>query len=234
MNPFALIWKSIKEVYDNLFPLVGMNLLWLVLSVPLIILVSGILLVFRLDSTAAFTAATLFATLGPNPASIGIHRFANGLVHEEIIDFSLYWSGLRDYWRRSLVLSLLGVIGTSILGVNLYFYLSTDSQVLHIFAILWLYAIILWAMMLLYMAPLLVEQQNKGIFLIVKNAFLLAIDNLPSSFVILVVLLAISLVSIPIALLLALVTAAFVAMVETQAVNAYLEKYRMRAAKTAT
>jgi uncharacterized membrane protein YesL len=234
MNPFGLLWKSVREVYDNLFPLVGMNLLWLVLSVPLLVVVSGILLVFRLDNTAAITASILFATLGPNPASIGIHRYANGLVHEQIIDFSLYWSGLRQYWRRCLVLALIGVVGSGILGVNLYFYLTADSQLLHIFAILWLYAIVLWAMMLLYMGPLLVEQENKGIFLIVKNSFLLALDNLPTSFVILVVMIAICLVSIPIALLLALVTSSFVAMVETQAVFAYLEKYRMRAAKTAS
>ncbi len=233
MNPFGLLWKSVREVYDNLFPLVGMNLLWLVLSVPLLVVISGILLVFRLDNTAAITASILFATLGPNPASIGIHRYANGLVHEQIIDFSLYWSGLRQYWRRCLVLALIGVVGSGILGVNLYFYLTADSQLLHIFAILWLYAIVLWAMMLLYMGPLLVEQENKGIFLIVKNSFLLALDNLPASFVILVVMVAICLVSIPIALLLALVTSSFVAMVETQAVFAYLEKYRMRAAKSA-
>jgi uncharacterized membrane protein YesL len=141
---------------------------------------------------------------------------------------------LRELWWRSLVLSLIGVVGTAILGVNIYFYLNSSAEILHLFAILWLYALIFWVMMLLYMGPLLVEQQNKGFRLIVKNAFLLCLDNLPTSAVILIVLIALSVVSILLTLLVALVTGSVVAMVETKAVFAFLEKYRARAAKTAT
>jgi uncharacterized membrane protein YesL len=234
MNPLGIIWRGIVEVYDNLFPLVGMNLLWLVLSIPLVVVVTGVLLVFRLDNTVAFPIAILFAILAPNPASVGILTYANHLLNEQIVDFSLFWSGLRELWWRSLVLSLIGVIGAAILGVNIYFYLNSPSQILHFFAILWLYALIFWAMMLLFMGPLLVEQRNKGFRLIVKNAFLLCIDNLPTTAVILIVLIALSVVSILITLLVALVTGSLVAMVETQAVFAFLEKYRSRAAKSAT
>jgi uncharacterized membrane protein YesL len=233
MNPFAILWRSVVEVYDNLFPLVGMNLLWLVLSIPLVLVVTGILLLFRLDNTIAFPIAILFAILAPNPGSIGIHNYANRLVHDELLDFGLFWSGLRQYWRKSLVLALLAVVGAAILGVNIYFYVNSESQILRIFAILWLYAIVLWAMMCLYMSPLLLEQENKSIVLIVKNSFLLCLDNLIPSIVILIILVAVSLLSIVIALLVALVTGSLAAMVETQAVHAYLEKYRQRAAKSA-
>jgi uncharacterized membrane protein YesL len=233
MNPLGIIWRGIVETYDNLFPLVGMNLLWLVLSVPLVVAVTGILLVFRLENTIAFPIALLFAILGPNPASVGILTYANGLANEQVVEFGLYWNGLRALWWRSLVLSLIGIIGAAVLGVNIYFYLNSGAQVLHLFAILWVYALVFWAMMLLYMGPLLVEQHDKSFRLILKNALLLCIDNLPTTAVILVVLLALSVVSILVTLLVALVTGSVVAMVETKAVFTFLAKYRARTAKTA-
>jgi uncharacterized membrane protein YesL len=234
MNPFGIIWKGVAETYDNLFPLVGMNLLWLILSIPLVVVVTGVLLVFRLENTVAFPIALLFAILAPNPASVGILTYANSLTNEQVVDFGLFWSGLRELWWRSLLLSLIGIVGAGILGVNIYFYLNSNAEILHLFAILWLYALIFWAMMLLYMGPLLVEQQNKSFRLILKNAFLLCLDNLLTSAVILVVLLAFSVVSILLTLLVALVTGSLVAMIETKAVFTFLEKYRARAAKTAT
>jgi uncharacterized membrane protein YesL len=103
--------------------------------------------------------------------------------------------------------------------------------VLHYFASLWLYAIVVWIIMMLYMNPLLVEQENKSIKLIVRNSFLLAVDNVIPSLVLVVVLLVLSAVSIGITLLVALLTASLAATVETRAVLSYLEKYRLRAAK---
>ena len=228
MNPFAILWKSVVDVYDNLFPMVGMNLLWLLLSIPLVVIVTGILLLFQLPNTLAFALALLFALLAPSPASVGVHTYANSLVKEERVEFELFWTGLRSLWSRSLALLAVGVIGAALLGVNLYFYLTNSTQVLHYLAILWLYGLILWTMMLLYMNPLLVEQENKSLKLIVRNAFVLCLDNLLPSVVILVVLLALSILSIGITLLVALLTGSFVAVVETRAVVTYLEKYRTR------
>lgn len=231
MNPFAILWKSVVDVYDNLFPMVGMNLLWLLVSIPVVIVVTGVLMLFQLPSTIAFSVALLFAVLAPSPASVGVHVYANHLVKEDRVEFELFWSGLRSLWSRSLALLAIGVAGTALLGVNLYFYLTNDTQILHYLAILWLYGLILWAMMLLYMNPLLVEQENKSLKLIVRNAFVLCLDNLIPSVIILVVLLALSILSIGITLLVALLTGSFVAVVETRAVVTYLEKYRSRAAK---
>ena len=231
MNPFAILWKSVVDVYDNLFPMVGMNLLWLLVSIPVVIVVTGVLMLFQLPSTIAFSVALLFAVLAPSPASVGVHVYANHLVKEDRVEFELFWSGLRSLWSRSLALLAIGVAGAALLGVNLYFYLTNDTQILHYLAILWLYGLILWAMMLLYMNPLLVEQENKSLKLIVRNAFVLCLDNLIPSVIILVVLLALSILSIGITLLVALLTGSFVAVVETRAVVTYLEKYRSRAAK---
>jgi uncharacterized membrane protein YesL len=234
MNPFRIVWSAAVDLYDNLFPLVGMNLLWVALSVPVVLVLTAILLLPGLPSDLAFSIALLAAVVAPSPASVGIHLYANQLIKGERADFDLFWLGLRTFWARSLALLAIGFLGAVLLGVNIYFYVSNESMALRYFAILWVYALIIWVMMLLYMNPLLVEQENKSLKLVLRNALYLCLGNLIPSFVILVIILAATVLSIGVTLLVALVGGAFVAIVETRAVLAFLERYRERAAKSAS
>ncbi len=231
MNPLSILWRAVVDTYDNLFPMVGMNLLWLVLSLPLVVVITGLLMLLKLPNTVAFPSALLFALIAPSPASVGVHLYANQLIKEERVEFDLFWRGLRTLWARSLALLAVSVGVMGLLGVNLSFYLNSGTPLLRYVAILWFYAIVLWAMMLLYMNALLVEQENKSLRLIVRNAFVLCLDNAVPTVVLFVVLLVLSAVSILITLLVALLTGSFVAMVESRAVLTYLEKYRARAAR---
>ncbi|HEX5416098.1 MAG TPA: hypothetical protein VFZ25_10560 [Chloroflexota bacterium] len=233
MNPVAILWRSVVDVYDNLFPMVGMNLLWLVLSIPLVVVVSGVLVLFQVEPTLAGLLALLLAMLAPSPASVGIHNYVSQIAKDERVEFDLFWAGLKTYWRKSLLLFGISIVMLVLLGVNLYFYLTNSATWLHYLAILWFYAGIVWLIMLTNMAALLVEQEDKGIKLILRNAFLLALDNAIPSIVLLIVLLVIGVVSIGITLLVALLGGAFVATVQTRAVQTYLEKYRARAASNA-
>jgi uncharacterized membrane protein YesL len=144
----------------------------------------------------------------------------------------MYWTALREYWWRASLLVLLGLVVDLLLFVNIRFYLENEG-VIKFLAILWIYALILWSMMLLYMNPLLIEQSDKSFRLIVRNAFLLCIDNPIPSIVIFLVLAVVSVVSIGIAIFIALVTGSYVAATETRSVLTFLEKIRARAATTA-
>jgi len=234
VNPFRILWRSLVDVYEGLFPMVGMNLLWILISIPVVFLATLILMALGLPNVWAFSAALLFGVMAPNPASVGIHNYANPLVKEDRVEFDLFWSGLRKLWRRSLALSAIGIAGICLLGVNIYFYVTNSAQVLHYFAILWIYGLIFWSIMLLFMNALLVEQDSKSIKLVVRNAFLLALDNLVPSLVIFIILTIVSILSIGVTLLVALVGGSFVAVVETRAVLAFLEKYQARTADQPT
>src|SRR5207247_4177841 len=103
------------------------------------------------------------------PASVGVHTYVNHLYKDERVEFALFWSGLRALWAKSLLLCAIGVAGGSLLGINLYFYVQNESQILRYVAIIWFYAIVVWSMMLLYMNPLPVEQENKSFRLIIRH-----------------------------------------------------------------
>jgi len=231
VNPFAIIWRGIVDVYGELFPMVGMNLLWLLISIPLVAVMTLILVLFRVPGEVAFPIALLFAVIAPSPASVGIHNYANQLAKEERVEFDLFWVGLKTLGKRSLVLLGIGVLGTILLGVNLAFYLSSSVPALHYLAILWFYVLILWLIMLMYMNPLLVEQHTKSYKLILRNSFILALDNIIASLLLFIVVVALSVASIVVTLLIALVSGSLVADVQTRAVLAYLEKYESRAAR---
>jgi uncharacterized membrane protein YesL len=231
MNPFRILWKSLADVYDNLFVAVGMNVVWLVLSIPAIPLIDIVLnRVLGLAPDPAFVIAAFLALLFPGPGSIGIHNFMNQLFKEERVEFSLYWAGLRQLWWRALLLFLLVLVVDALLFVNITFYWSLEAPIKYV-AIIWVYGFILWTMMGLYMNPLLVEQSDKRFVLIVRNSFLLCLDNAVPTLIILIMLSLISVLSIGIVILVALVTGSYVAAVETRAVLSFLEKIRLRAAK---
>jgi uncharacterized membrane protein YesL len=229
MNPFRILWKSLADVYDNLFVAIGMNVLWLLLSIPAMVVIAGGFILFGLPSAQAFVLAPFLATLFPGPGSIGIHYYMNQLYKEDRVEFSMYWTALRQFWWRASLLFLLGLVVDLLLFVNMRFYLENEG-VIKFLAILWFYAFLLWSMMLLYMNPLLIEQSDKSFRLIVRNAFLLCIDNPIPSVVIFLMLAIISILSIGIALFIALVTGSYVAATETRAVLSFLEKIRARAA----
>lgn len=231
VNPFGIIWRAVVDVYGELFPMVGMNLLWLLLSIPIVAVLTLLLALVRVPPEIAFLLAMLFAVLAPSPASIGIHNYANQLVKEERVEFDLFWSGLKTLGLRSLGLLAISAVVTILLGVNLAFYLNSSVRLLQFVAILWFYVLILWFTMLLYMNPLLVEQHTKSYRLILRNAFVLAIDNIIPSLLLLIVLVVVSVVSIGVTLLVALVSGALVADIQTRAVLTYLEKYEARTAK---
>lgn len=231
INPFRVIWRAIVDVYGELFPMVGMNLLWLIMSIPIVAVLTLILTLFQVPGSLAFPLALLFAVIAPSPASVGIHNYANQLAKEERVEFELFWSGLKTLGLRSLALLGISVLVVVLLGVNFAFYLNSSVPVLKYVAIVWFYVALVWLTMMLYMNPLLVEQQTKSIKLILRNALVLAIDNLIPSLVLLIVLVILSAISIGVTLLIALVSGALIADIQTRAVLAYLEKYERRMAK---
>jgi uncharacterized membrane protein YesL len=238
---FRAIWLGILDTYGELFPAVGMNLLWFALSIPLSLLGLGIVQIAAsaqadpdVQSTAFLIYAVLLALLlvtGPNPISAGIHLWANHLVKEERVEFGLFWQGLREYWRPSLVLFLISAVGLMLLVANALFYLSSEIVPLKIFGIVWLYAIVLWLCMQLYLLPLLVEQDDKRIRLVLRNAFFLMMANVFPSLILFVVLTVLVVLSIALSLLIVLLTTVAVALISARALQLLLERYQSAATK---
>src|SRR5262245_49514762 len=101
MKALRAVWAGIVDGYNELFPIVGMNLVWLFLNIPLgflgLVLIQLITLTMGVADDSRQSVALVFSLLyalllviGPNPASSGMHLWANRLVKEERVEFSLF------------------------------------------------------------------------------------------------------------------------------------------------
>jgi uncharacterized membrane protein YesL len=237
MKALRAIWSGILDGYNELFPIVGMNLLWLVFNIPLafigLVAIQIVTVAMGIEEESRQSVALAFSLLyavllviGPNPAAAGMHVWANRLVKEERVEFALFWEGLRTYLGKSLALFLISTVGLFLLIANALFYLRSDLTPLRIFGIVWVYAIVLWMSMQLYMLPLLVEQDDKRVRLVLRNAFFLTMANIVPSLILLAVLTVLVILSIGLTLLIALLTGSVVALIGARALNMLLERYR--------
>jgi uncharacterized membrane protein YesL len=231
------VWSGLVDAYGELFPVVGMNLLWLLFSTPLLALLFFIVIVatgsVNAEDDMRQGLTTLFGiflvvlmTLGPNPAAAGIHFWANRLVKEERVEFALFWEGLRTYWWPATKLFVISFVGIVLLFVNALFYLRSEITALQIFGVVWLYAIYFWMSMQIYQLPLLVEQEDKRLRLVLRNSFFLSLSNFLPTLVVVVICTFLTVLSLGLTLLIAMVTGALVVLIANRALMSLLERYR--------
>ena len=165
-------------------------------------------------------------TLGPNPAAAGIHLWANRLVKEERVEFTLFWQGLRTYWWPATKLFVISVIGFMLLIVNALFYLRSEVGALQIFGVIWVYAIYFWMSMQIYQLPLLIEQEDKRLRLVLRNSFFLSLSNFVPTLIVVVICTFLTVLSLGLTLLIAMVTGALVVLIANRATMTLLERYR--------
>ena len=151
IRAFRLLRSALSAWYYDLFILIGVNVVWLVLS--LLVLPIG-------------------------PATSGLFYVANEVAKGEPLSFGLFWTGMRRYLKLSLLLSLAIVLITFLLLINISFYLSLHSTIGQVIGIIWIYIVFFWGIVLNYPFALLVQMDNPSVFKILRNSVLLVLDNL--------------------------------------------------------
>jgi uncharacterized membrane protein YesL len=154
IRALRLLRSSISAWYYDLFVLIGANIAWLVLSL-------------------------LIIPLGP--ATAGLFYVCNELAKGEPISFGLFWTGMKRYAGLSAKLAAFIIIVTILLFVNVNFYLGWQSTAGQVIGIIWIYAIILWGVVLNYPFALMVQMERPGLLKILRNSVLLVLDNIALS-----------------------------------------------------
>lgn len=182
-NPFAITWTSIKDVYDELYRIIGMNLMWFAVSAVMFVVINVIIAVIWGESIIASFAigvTGLILVIGPNPAAAGLHYFTRHMVKDEILHFSFFWEGLRMFWRKATYIFLisLGVAGILLVNMGFYFDRGQENVIFTGVAVFIGWVTVVWLMMQPYMLPMLIEQEDKRILIVLRNSLLLALDNI--------------------------------------------------------
>ncbi len=225
-DALSVYGRAVLDLYEEWFSLIGANLICFACFIPGLTVLLGLLgMAMQRPEAGQFWALlfplTLIAILAGGPAMAGVHNLTNPIPHERRIEFSYFWEGFRRYYLKSWQTLGLWVVGVVTLAVNIWFYRmwwQQGTQIAIVPVILFLWIMVLWLGIQPYLFPLLMEQEDKRVLLVFKNAILLALVNPGFTVLVIVLLGATLLLSLIFPPLLLLVTFSLAALVDNRAI----------------
>ncbi|NLT41500.1 MAG: YesL family protein [Anaerolineae bacterium] len=180
-----VIGRSFRDWWDEMFLMVGVNLVWGLLALALV---------------------TLF------PGSMGAYYLTRQKALGHRVEFDMFWAGLRQYFGKAWALGAINVVVTFLLLFNIWFYSNITNWLAYL-TLLWIYALVMWLGVIIYVFPMALAQESGGIRTTYRNAAVLAFGRPLFTLVIGIIsllLLALSLVVPPLLLLVYIPLAALV------------------------
>jgi len=171
------IWQVLKDstsqTYDKLFKFAILNIIWFMLSTAVVFIgYSGLLNRFY----PLLIVPLVF--LGP----LFMAGLMVGIDYINFEDFSIknYFIYIKENFKRGLLGFLFTFFIYMLLILDLIFFLrkGADSLLMLVLAVLVLYIIIFFSMMQCFFWGFLAMDKNKKIRYIIKNSFLVVVDNI--------------------------------------------------------
>ncbi|ADU29308.1 DUF624 domain-containing protein [Evansella cellulosilytica] len=149
-NSLTVFQRSLFDTYQNLGVILWATVLWWISVLPIITLgpaTAGLFYVIKCKKTKV--------TVGPRD----------------------YWTGVKKYFSIGMRLTLLHLF-VVVPGLSYFFLLlRTESFFSYFIAMILLYFILMWHLFMLYMMPILVEQEVTKISILFKRSFRLVTEN---------------------------------------------------------
>src|SRR5262245_54429329 len=96
MNIFRTLWKSIKDLFEDLFVLAIVNLLWLLINAPL-----AVVAFLSLGNRVALYIVLLLGVLTLGPSTAGLYAVAERVTEGRTSSWRDFIAGLRAYPKLS-------------------------------------------------------------------------------------------------------------------------------------
>jgi uncharacterized membrane protein YesL len=172
MGAFRVLWLTLKDLFDELFTLMFANLIWALISLPLLVLA---FMLFANGSPVLAAIVALLAVLPLGPASAGMTLVADRVHEGRAVSWRLLFDGFRAPRVLSWKIYGLWMLGLILIFVNLSFYGQLASPVGAFLTVLFLYITAMWIGLLIYLGPLSHIQSDKRVRTIWRNALLIAL-----------------------------------------------------------
>jgi uncharacterized membrane protein YesL len=224
MNIFRTLWKSLKDLFEDLFVLALVNILWVVINAPL-----AIVIFFSLPNITTLAIALMLSVLTLGPSNAGLLAVAERITDGRTASWRDFIGGLRTYAVLSWKVYGLWMLGLAIILVNLQFY-GQNSTIGSFLFVLFLYFIVVWFGLLIYIGPLMLLQTDKRIRTIGRNAALMTFGRPIFTLVTLALMAIITAASIWVVLLFLLATASFLSIWSFRAVLTLIAEAEARRA----
>ena len=206
MNIFRTLWKSLKDLFEDLFVLALVNILWILINAPL-----AVVAFFALSNATALYVAMLLSVLTLGPTNAGLYAVAERVTDGRTSSWRDFFAGMRANPVLSWKVYGLWMLGLIVILVNLQFYSLNGTTISSFLYVLFLYFIVVWFGFLMYIGPLMQLQTDKRIRTIARNAALMTFGRPLFTLVTLALMAIIAFASIWLPILFLLATASFMA-----------------------
>lgn len=222
MRAFSVAGRALLALYNDLFFLVGMCLLWWITGGFFVVLAAGWgWSLFSVGGPWWFTPLIAFPA-GPATAALAV--VARRVAREIHVDRSYYMDGFKAYWRPALALSAIGTVGLALMSLNILFYFFQQSVLLQSLTFLWVYLLLLWISVQLYAFPILVSLERPTIWLALRMALVAAFANPFFSLILLLIAGVLTALSIALPILLIFAWPALMLLLGVQAFRLFLAR----------
>ena len=145
------MWRTIKALYEDLLLWVWLSVLWWV---------------------------GVFLVLPAAPVTAGIHNAANRVANYRRVDSGFFWDGARETIGKSWLLLGVNILLVAGVAMNIRFYGSSPADWARIISIVWVWILLIILMAGQYFFPLLWQQDEMSLKMVLRNAFILALRHL--------------------------------------------------------
>jgi hypothetical protein len=167
----TVFWQTLKDIWEELFSLAIVNLVWLFSFLPLLLIT-----VVPIPIVAGLA---ILLTLVLVPSSMaGVYYVANRVAHGKTFHFSDFIEGVKIYWWRGILWALGNLVFVGLTYTNLIFYPSHfQGTWVILMGGFWLAVGVFWLAMQVYFWPLLIEQEKPRILVAWRNSAYMIFAN---------------------------------------------------------
>jgi hypothetical protein len=171
-DALQVIRFSLRDFWDEFVLLVMLSALWtltLLLPTAPLFLLSNVPLLLML-------ALMLLLALPLPIVSGAICYVTNQVARGKAAGWGVFWTGVKRYWRKSLVVAIVNLIALILLTTNFQFYgfLLEGTWTRFVLAI-WVLVTLYWFLVQVFWFPMILELQEEKLFLALRNALLMAL-----------------------------------------------------------
>ena len=166
--------KGIRYSYDYIGMVMAASALWFFIGFLPLLVATTFSTYIKNPTVVGIALALTLVTLGP--ATAAVHAMMARILAKEEVMVREFFQHFSRFFGRSIGIVLLNVLILAILASDFVFTINHSNNIVRMLSGIWVYFFIFWALMSNYIFPFLVNQ-DIGVFLTMKRAALLALDN---------------------------------------------------------
>lgn len=220
IDALRVTWQSLKDLWEEFVLLIMMNILW---SLAALLAIAPLLLLGA--SNPILGLALSFVLFWILPIVTGALCFVtNQVVRGNAVGWGTFATGLRRYWLKSLIVTVINLVVLVLIAFNVQFYAFVLQGTWTIFAVsIWVIIGIYWLIVQIYWFPMLLELENEKVLLSLRNALALPIITPGFSLTIFLVLILLAVLCIVLTVPLPLFMAALLLLIANRATRSRIE-----------